>query len=272
LYRATKGYNYSSSFTSHDQAYQEFVESLDPSAKYSSPVHSVLRQGHYSRTWVANVIAVGGASGFVENPLTSTSLALVASAQHLLLELLGPTPHYGPTERLQLNQHFDQLYAGIRDFAILHYATCHRNDSQYWRYLHADLSSLPSSLISLLRLWDRGVASPLSAPLPYQPSAWISILDGNGRWPRCFDPTLTPSDLITPIELTASMASCEQTRKTLLTQLPKVADYITNLRARFDSGDRDTGIFPIPPYIPDTPTLPDNWQRHVYAAPSVNPL
>lgn len=129
-----RGYVYSSSMISDDQAREEF-QSKNPRARVNDRIVK-FRTGRYQRSWVGNVIAIGNSSGFVE-PLESTSLMVVCWQCQTAVDLLK---HVGqtPTLRKFFNRIWADTWDEIRDFLALHFVANTRLDTPYWQACRAD--------------------------------------------------------------------------------------------------------------------------------------
>jgi tryptophan halogenase len=128
--RINRGYVYSSSFTSDEEAEREF-RSVAPSVGATRVVH--FRTGRYERAWVQNVVAIGNSAGFVE-PLEATSLGVIADecdtlANSLRESDLRPTP----TIARQYNTRNARKWDHIRHFLGVHYKFNTRFDTPFWR-------------------------------------------------------------------------------------------------------------------------------------------
>lgn len=130
-----RGYVYSSSFISDEEAEREFRQK-NPKIDDARVVH--FTSGRFDRLWVKNVVAIGNAGAFVE-PLESTGLAIICSAANILAGCLdeccwSPRPTYV--------KYYNQLMAKIwditRDFLGVHYKFNTRYDTPFWKAVRAD--------------------------------------------------------------------------------------------------------------------------------------
>jgi tryptophan halogenase len=241
------GYVYSSAFCTAEEAEREMVEHLGTEAPLSDANHLRMRVGKSRRTWVANCVAIGLAGGFVE-PLESTGLALVDIGVDWLGQALAGGG-FDDTRRRAFNDGFTELYEGIRDYLVLHFATAARRDTEYWRTCTRDRSMLPPRVADVLDRWAHGVA-PHDAPGPFHPGSWLYILDGNGVRPghpaEALDTHVDAGD-------EAAIARRRAERARLVDELPSLRSYLGGLRARYEAGDRRSGPLP---------TLDDLWEDH----------
>ena len=128
--RINRGYVYSSSFISDEDAEREF-RVQNPRVGPTRVVKFVT--GRYERAWVKNVISVGNAGGFVE-PLEATSLAAIADQCQAVVETLLDCD-FVPTDAHV--KHFNRRQAAkwdsIRRFLAVHYRFNTALDTEFWR-------------------------------------------------------------------------------------------------------------------------------------------
>jgi tryptophan halogenase len=131
-----RGYVYSSAFLRDEVAREELLRK-NPKVE-GEPRLVTFRSGRYQRLWVANVVAVGNAAGFVE-PLEATALQVICVeastlADSLLDSLCAPTPTL-----IQLyNEYNAHAWDDIRDFLAIHYKFNTRLDSPFWQACRND--------------------------------------------------------------------------------------------------------------------------------------
>jgi tryptophan halogenase len=145
-----RGYVYSSSAISDDEARNEFL-SKNPRAKTWDHVVK-FKSGRYQRAWIDNVMAVGNACGFVE-PLEATALMVVAWQCRTFVDMLlhcGATPT--PTMRTLFNESWAATWDEIRDFLTLHYYANTRLNNPFWQHCRHDADV--SRLKPLLEFYD----------------------------------------------------------------------------------------------------------------------
>ena len=126
-----RGYVYSSSFTSDDEACEEFLRK-NPQVE-NTPRVVKFRSYRHERFWVGNVVGIGNASGCVE-PLEATALQVISVqtstlADGLIDSLCAPTP----TLINFYNRHNTSQWDDIRDFLAVHYKFNTRVDTPFWR-------------------------------------------------------------------------------------------------------------------------------------------
>lgn len=148
--RVGAGYVYCDRFQDADSAEREVKEFLGWERTKDLPVkHIDIRVGKHRRTWVKNCIAVGLASGFIE-PLESTGLFIIQLQAETIGHLLKGRLDYNVTDVAVYNRIQDDLYTGIRDFLVTHYALTSRTDTEYWRTVKNEMK-VPDALTDLLR-------------------------------------------------------------------------------------------------------------------------
>lgn len=127
-----RGYVYSSSFISDDEAEQEF-RAANP--KLIGPTRIVhFRSGRYERLWEKNVVGMGNAAGFVE-PLEATALQVICIGSHALADvLIDGGGRITPSLRDTFNHFNTKNWDDIRDFLALHYKFNDRIDNDFWRH------------------------------------------------------------------------------------------------------------------------------------------
>jgi tryptophan halogenase len=128
--RINRGYVYSSSFISDEQAEREFC-ALAPKVEKTRVVKFIT--GRYRDIWVKNVVAVGNASGFVE-PLEATALGVISMQSRLLADTLIDCDAKPSASQARLyNQYNARNWDAIRRFIALHYKFNTRLDTPFWR-------------------------------------------------------------------------------------------------------------------------------------------
>jgi tryptophan halogenase len=134
-----RGYVYSSSFISDEDARREFL-AKNPKVNPDETDLVRFRTGVHERTWVKNVIAIGNSAGFVE-PLESTAIGMVCDAAlHLVLALEASGDRILPVQRDIYNRLARANWLIIRDFLSLHFKFNRRLDTEYWKACRSDAS------------------------------------------------------------------------------------------------------------------------------------
>ncbi|CAN5150311.1 tryptophan 7-halogenase [soil metagenome] len=182
-HRVGNGYVYASAFVGQDAATQR-LEGLLEGEPLNTPNHLQFTAGQRTRNWVANCVAVGLSSGFIE-PLESTSIYLIQIAITKLIEL-WPSNRRDPTGATEFNRQMDLEYERIRDFIILHYCATERDDTPFWK--HVRTMTLPDSLAGKIALFrEKGVVQEYREGLFLHPS-WVAVYLGQGVIPRHHHP------------------------------------------------------------------------------------
>ena len=133
--RINRGYVYSSSFISDEEADREFREK-NPKVERTRIVR--FRSGRHERTWVKNVVAIGNAAGFVE-PLESTSLGIICLDSAGLAEVLFDCDlEPRATQIIQFNRRSAILWEVTREFLGIHYKFNDRLQTPFWKACQAD--------------------------------------------------------------------------------------------------------------------------------------
>jgi tryptophan halogenase len=174
-----RGYVYSSSFISDDQAEAEF-------RRKCPEVQSVRKlqftSGRYERGWVKNVVGVGAAEAYVE-PLLSTELGIVAARSQLLSEILIETGRQVPPAHIKLyNRHYARMWDSVRRFLALSYKFNTRLETPFWQAVRKDVDVAGGETI--IQYYQQCGPSSLWAPLLidavdiFGPGGYLTLLVG----------------------------------------------------------------------------------------------
>ncbi|MBO9498198.1 MAG: tryptophan 7-halogenase [Novosphingobium sp.] len=178
-HRIGSGHVFSSAFSSEEAGLDRLKATLDTPI-IRDPHLLKFKAGRRSRSWVANVVGLGLASGFLE-PLESTSIHLVQASIERLVTYF-PTRHMDPVLRDCFNREVQQDWERVRDFIIAHYHLTERTDSDFWN--HVRTMPVPDSLGERLELWrERGILA-LEGNHLFQLGSWSSVLIGQRFLPR----------------------------------------------------------------------------------------
>ena len=213
-HRTGNGHVYSSAHLSDDEAEQALLAQLD-GAPLASPNRLRFEAGQRREQWVANCVAVGLASGFLE-PLESTSIHLIQLAIGRLLELL-PNGRWDPLDAAEYNRLMDLEYERIRDFLILHYCATERDDTPFWNYCRT--MDLPDSLQEKIALFrERGIVARYRDGM-FLEASWLAVYLGQRVQPRQHDPRAGRFDRDRLADLMATSAhNCAQAAEAMPTQ------------------------------------------------------
>jgi tryptophan halogenase len=185
--RIGNGHVFSTRYIDADRAREQLLDQLDGPA-LAEPRLLRFTTGHRERFWVHNVVALGLASGFLE-PLESTSIMLIQRGLLAMIDVLKPGVPPAAPAVAAYNKGMSKVFAGLRDFIILHYCRTERRDSQLWRDMTA--MELPDTLAFRLHAWRQtGALEMYSAAEGFGPSSWLAIHSGMGNWPEHLDPVL----------------------------------------------------------------------------------
>jgi tryptophan halogenase len=182
-HRTSTGYVFASALASDDDIIGSLMDNLDGRA-LSEPAAIAFQNCRSDKAFHKNVIALGGAAGFLE-PLEATSLQLIQSALTRLLAL-WPTRDCDPVVVKEYNKITAAEWDLARDFLILHYRATTRTDAPLWR--NCKDMVIPESLQDRLDHWQSFGRLISPGPEVFQSSSWLSVLVGQGIMPRAGDP------------------------------------------------------------------------------------
>lgn len=192
--RMGAGYVYCSRYKTEDEAELELRQFLgEERMKDVETKHIDIRVGKHSRTWVKNCIAIGLSGGFIE-PLESTGLFIVQLQVETLAHILaGNNGDVNQADIGIFNKVVTDLYEGIRDFLVCHYALTSREDTPYWKDIKNE-TKIPDSLVDLLRYARMTIPDLPVIRQIYKPDfgdysftdGWQSILIGMNHLPYKF--------------------------------------------------------------------------------------
>lgn len=179
--RINRGYVYSSSFISDEEAEREF-RGANPKIASTRIVKFV--SGRRARSWVKNVVGIGNAVGFVE-PLEATSLAAICLDAHALTELLRDCDQRVTLSQVSLYNRRSALTSDlIRQFLAVHYKFNGRLDTPFWRECQEKTDICDAEpFVEFYRengpstLWERMI---LDARDPFGFEGYLSMMVGLG--------------------------------------------------------------------------------------------
>ncbi|KQW78758.1 tryptophan halogenase family protein [Brevundimonas sp. Root1279] len=182
-HRTGNGYVFCDSYVSEAEATDALMSRLDGAAQAEPRVLRFL-SGRRKKGWVANCVALGLASGFLE-PLESTSIHLTQAGISKLLGMF-PRRRLDPAMADRFNAEMDLQYESVRDFIIAHYKVSQRDDTPFWRYCR-DME-IPDSLAAKLETFRaRGEVMVENHEL-FRETNWFAILYGQGLVPDDYHP------------------------------------------------------------------------------------
>jgi tryptophan halogenase len=183
-HRTGNGYVYASRYLSDDEAAAQLLDALDGQPQ-AEPRLLRFRTGRRRASGVANCVAVGLASGFLE-PLESTSIYLAQVAIEALIGVLREHGAFDDTARARFNAFVDRQYDDVRDFLILHYHATTRADAPFWD--HARTMAIPDRLRDRLERFRRSGAVDRDTRSLFLDGSWLALFIGQGVMPLGYDP------------------------------------------------------------------------------------
>lgn len=142
-----------------------------------------IRAGTTPQPWRGNCVAIGDAATAIE-PLEWTNLHLAHSAIDRIIAML-PDRTCAAVELAEYNRQAHAEAARVRDFVMLHYAACHR-DEPFWRACAS--VPLPDSLAHTLALFRARGRLPVYPEETFARDSWLAVLLGQGELPARIDP------------------------------------------------------------------------------------
>lgn len=218
-HRVGNGIVYSSSYTTDDEAREEFLSSIEGEIiKQPWPVR--FKPGRRERCWEKNCVALGLAGSFIE-PLESTTIHLI---QRGITHLLQNFPQVVTRSAVaQYNDQLDSELQHVRDFVVMHYALSNRRDTPYWEYV-ANMT-LPPSLQHRIDLF-RETGNVFHAPGElFAENSWVQVMMGQGVTPRQHHPT---ADAMGEAELKRFLDDIRSHTLKNMEGLPTHMDYLRN--------------------------------------------
>jgi len=173
--RFGNGYVYSSDFLSEDQACDELLKNLE-NKPIADPKFIKFTTGHRKKLWNKNCVSIGLSSSFIE-PLESTSIHLIQSSIHRLIQLMPEMTDFSNAEET-FNQDSIKDITYLRDFISLHYRECKR-DTPFW-------SRCGNQLIESDRLRNKITAYRQSSYIScgeedlFKEESWFAVMEGQG--------------------------------------------------------------------------------------------
>ncbi|MFG1942870.1 tryptophan halogenase family protein [Nonomuraea sp. NPDC048826] len=220
------GYVYSDEYCSPEEAERTLRAFAAPGRDDLEANHIRMRIGRNERSWVANCVAVGLSSGFVE-PLESTGIFFI---QHAIEQLVKHFPDERWEPRLidGYNDKVARVIDGVREFLVLHYRAAARADTPYWK--EAKVRPIPEWLAEFLpavagRLPDESMVYPYYHG--FELYSWITMLLGLGHSRPEPRPALAHLD---PAAARAEFAGLAAGAQRMVAALPAAHEYLTSLR------------------------------------------
>ncbi|GIE36592.1 tryptophan halogenase [Actinoplanes italicus] len=224
------GYVYAGEYCSEEEAERTLRDFVGPAAAGLAANHVRIRVGRNRRSWVANCVAIGLSSGFVE-PLESTGIFFI---QNGIEQLVKHFPRYGPADRndgddglrAAYNGQVGRCMDGVREFLTLHYRGASRADTPYWK---AAKERGDAELAERMRVWAEMLPGEENIWPHYhgfEPYSWIAMLIGLGRVQPPPRPALA---LLDATEAGQKFAALQTQAKRLVGELPGHREYLARL-------------------------------------------
>lgn len=220
------GYVYSEEFCSEEEAERTLRAFAAPDRDDLQANHIRMRIGRNERSWVANCVAIGLSSAFVE-PLESTGIFFI---QHAVEQLVRhfPDVRWDPRLAEAYNTRIAHAVDGIKEFLILHYRAAARNDTPYWK--QSKIRDIPESLeeklaLAQVMLLDENTIYPRYHG--FESYSWNTMLLGLGQ-----RPVRAPAALYSMDQMPAKEKSDTIRRQAagLVKSLPSCYEYLSTIQ------------------------------------------
>jgi tryptophan halogenase len=137
------------------------------------------------------------------------------------LAAIFPDRSFDPSDAEQYNRLASDEYDRVRDFIILHYKATTRDDAPLWQYCMN--MEIPDTLRYCIELFRSSGRVAFRDQDLFVESNWLSVLIGQGIWPRRHDPLAD----IWPIEsVRAHMQRMKNSIRQTADAMPAHADFI----------------------------------------------
>lgn len=217
-HRTGEGWVYSSRFTDHEKAEQDFRETIGNFDSKANHLRWI--NGRRDEPWKHNCAAIGLAAGFIE-PLESTGLQLTQSG---IIRLISLLPGAGEMrQRAKAFNHFcAEEITNIRDFVMCHYKLTNRDDSEFWRYCR-DME-IPDSLQERIDLFRENASIFRNSNNElFNEISWFSMFHGQGLRPHNVHPL---AEQMSQQELAQHIHTVQRIFKQVTAPLPSHAQFI----------------------------------------------
>lgn len=225
--RLSSGYVFSSDHCDDQQATRELLGLVD-GTPVQDPYFIPFRNGMRPQLWRNNCIALGLAGGFLE-PMESTAIHLAIRGVFHMLDLfpnLDEDSGKWPLLSAEYNKRMRADYEEIRDFIALHYYTCKRTDTEFWR--HCQSMTAPDSLIAKVELFKARGELPASDGSLFKASSWLTVLAGMGVTPINWHPF---TDMVDFGPIHQSMQTYKAGLNDAVQQLPRYKQFLSSVGA-----------------------------------------
>jgi flavin-dependent dehydrogenase len=223
--RIGTGYVYSDEFCTPEEAERTLREFAAPGMEDLPANHVRMRIGRNHRSWVANCVAIGLSSAFVE-PLESTGIFFI---QHGVEQLVKhfPDSRWDPVLIQNYNDRVARVVDGVKEFLCLHYWAAARADTPYWR--ETNLRKIPDGLAERMETASSHLLDDATI-YPYyhgfEAYSWNTMLLGLGRAPARPRPALRH---IEPTRAMAELARVRADAARLVATLPSCREYLEHI-------------------------------------------
>jgi tryptophan halogenase len=136
------GYIYSTKYESRDKSLEEFIKEYPEAEDLEISHIKGLKPGRLDKSWVGNCVAIGQSYGFID-PLEANAIWSITNQVSVLLRFISMSGSYSPLTSSSYNIAVAKSFEGVREFLELHFISCYRNDSSYWK--HFTEKVVPSS-------------------------------------------------------------------------------------------------------------------------------
>lgn len=223
--RNGNGYVYSDEFCSPDEAEQTLRDYAAPGMDDLEANHIRMRIGRNDRSWVANCVAIGLSSAFVE-PLESTGIFFI---QHGIEQLVKhfPDASWNPALAKSYNDRVAHVVDGVKEFLVLHYRAAQRDDTPYWK--EAKVRDIPDGLAERLELAESLLLEENTIYPRYhgfEAYSWNTMLLGLGAGPAAARPALELAD---DARAKAEFAAVRRDAEQLVAALPSCGEYLATI-------------------------------------------
>ncbi|MBX7502311.1 tryptophan 7-halogenase [Qipengyuania sp. YG27] len=222
-HRIGNGLVYCSEFLSDEDAAHMLLAHLDGEA-LGDPRPLRFVTGKRRKQWVANCLAVGLSSGFME-PLESTSIHMIQASITRFLTML-PRGDVDPAVRDEFNRAANFEQERIRDFLILHYKANGRTGEPFWDRCRA--MEIPDTLAAKIdQFRGNGVFRQVHEEL-FTEDGWLQVFVGQGIEPDNWN---AMADALPETKLREFLAVLEQAALDDVRRLPSHMDILARAMA-----------------------------------------
>jgi tryptophan halogenase len=169
------GYVYSDEFVSKEDALIEFKEyvknkyNINPEELDYNQLSFGGNIGYTPTAWNKNCVAIGLSSAFIE-PLESTALWITTYQIQMLVENLIAN-NIGKSSQDLFNYRFTRTMKNFLNFVVLHYSSCSREDTEYWKKIKHSIS-IPNEVIENITALERQMGVPDNGVPDFGDTSW----------------------------------------------------------------------------------------------------